>query len=227
LVSSISRLPAWAWLPLVAVAAGLVSYVLFFVFFFSPSAGRLVARLWWAVSVAPFLWHCREPSTRERLRQREVWVPALLTALLTGSFLASVAAVRATVTDRFRFPLPADNLFPKIFAEHLSNGLYGIGVPPPPLDLDWWTSDRPPLQTAITLAAFAVHKGDLPVFYQLWGLYVRWGGWEPCMPLAGRWGCDDVTDMWCFSVRLVRCSSTSTRSKPGRSCCPPGCFWSA
>lgn len=162
----VSRLPPWAWLPLVAVAALAVSYLLFFIYFFSPHAGRFAVRFWWVISVALFVWYCRKTDTRERLRQRDVWVPMLLTVLLTGSFLASAAAVPVTVNGRFRFPLPADNGFPFIFAQHLSNGLYGVGVPPQPLDSDWRTSDRPPLQAAITLATFAVHKGDRAVFYQ-------------------------------------------------------------
>jgi len=181
----VSRLPAWAWLPLVAVAACLVSYLLFFVYFFSPGAGRLAARLWWVVSVALFVWCCRDTDTRERLRQRDGWAPVLLTVLLMGSFLASAAAVPVTVHDRFRFPLPADDLFPQIFAEHLSNGLYGVGVPPPPLDLDWRTSDRPPLQAAITLAAFAVHKGDWHLFYQFEATICQMG-WVGTLYALGR-----------------------------------------
>jgi hypothetical protein len=112
-------------------------------------------------------------------------VPLLLTALLTASFLASVAAVRVTVNDRFRFPLPADNLFPLIFAEGVSNGLYGVGVPPSPLDLDWRTSDRPPLQSAITLAAFAVHKGEHLVFYQYVATLCQMG-WVGTLYALGR-----------------------------------------
>lgn len=161
-----SRLPTWAWLPLIAIAACLASYVLFVISFFSPTAGRLAARLSWLASMAIFAWCCRDADTRERLRERDAWVPLLLTVLLTGAFVASAAAMPVTVNDRFRFPLPADNLFPYIFAQHLSNGLYGVGVPPAPLDIEWRTSDRPPLQAAITLAAFAVHKGDRQVFYQ-------------------------------------------------------------
>jgi hypothetical protein len=161
-----SRLPTWAWLPLVAVTACLASYLLFFVSFFSPSAGRLGVRSYWMVSVAIFVWCCRDADTRERLRERDAWMPVVLTVVLTGAFLASAFAMPVTINDRFRFPLPADNLFPMIFAQHLSNGLYGIGVPPHPLDSEWLTSDRPPLQAAITLAAFSVHKGDRQVFYQ-------------------------------------------------------------
>src|SRR5690349_6716306 len=137
----VSRLPGWAWLPLVGIAACLISYLLFFVHFFSPEAGRLAVRLWWCGSVAFFVWSCRDADMRDRLLERDAWLPAMLTVLLTACFLASAAAMPVTVNDRFRFPLPADNFFPQILAQHLSNGIYGVGVAPPPLDSDWRTSD--------------------------------------------------------------------------------------
>jgi hypothetical protein len=182
----VSRLPAWAWLPLVAAAACLIAYLLFFTSFFNPGAGRLAARLCWIVSVAVFVWCCRDPNTRAQLRQRDAWVPLLLTVLLTGTFLASAAAVPVNVNDRFRFAVPIDNILPDILADRLSNGLYGAGVLPVPLDHDWRASDRPPLQAAITLAAFAVFKGDRPLFYQFVATICQMGWWRRCMRWAGR-----------------------------------------
>jgi hypothetical protein len=102
-------------------------------------------------------------------------MPVVLTVVLTGAFLASAFAMPVTINDRFRFPLPADNLFPDMFAQHMSNGLYGIGVPPPLLDSVWRSSDRPPLQAAVTLAAIAVHTGDRDLFYQFVGTICQMG----------------------------------------------------
>lgn len=180
-----SRLPAWAWLPLVGVAACAVSYLLFFVYFFSPGAGRLAVRLYWIFSVALFLWGCRERDTRELLRRREVWVPVLLTVLLTGSYLASAMALPVTVNNRFRFGLPADNILPYIVAQHLSNGVYGLGVPPIVLDNTYRGSDRPPLQAAVTLAAFAVHKGNRELYYQFVATICQMG-WIATLYALGR-----------------------------------------
>lgn len=180
-----SRLPAWAWLPLVGAAACAVSYLLFFAYFFSPGAGRLAVRLSWVFSVGFFVWRCREKDTRDLLRQREVWVPVLLTVLLTGSYLASAMALPVTVNNRLWFGLPPDNFLPYIIAQHFSNGVYGLGVPPIELDNTYRSSDRPPLQAAVTLAAFAVHKGNRELYYQFVATICQMG-WIATLYALGR-----------------------------------------
>jgi hypothetical protein len=161
-----SRLPGWFWLPLVSAAACLVSYLLFWVYFLSPEAGRIASWVSWGASVAAFVWLVRDADTRVLLRQRDAWLPGLLTALVMASYLASAFAVPIDINQRFRFPMPADNVLPRMFAERLYDGRYGLGVPPAPLDVDWRSSDRPPLQAAVIVAALPLRVGDLEYFFQ-------------------------------------------------------------
>lgn len=53
------------------------------------------------------------------------------------------------------------------------------------MDLDWRTSDRPPLQAAITLAAFAVHRGDHFAFYRCVATICQMG-WVGTLYALGR-----------------------------------------
>src|SRR6266540_3747466 len=76
------RLPPFFWLPLVLGSTCLLSYALFYVYFFSPSAGRSAS--WWAVviSAALFAWQCRRLEVRRLLADRECWLPGFLATLV-------------------------------------------------------------------------------------------------------------------------------------------------
>jgi hypothetical protein len=161
-----SRLPAWFWLPCVSGAACLAAYALFFVFVFSSDAGRIAALVAWSVSVGLFALSWRDARVRQTLRQRDVWLPVLLTAVLTASYLASVLASDLIVNDRFRFPLPGDNYMPRVMAEWLASGSYTTRGAPKMLVGDWHMSDRPPLQASLVLAALPLQVGDFFSFYQ-------------------------------------------------------------
>jgi hypothetical protein len=148
-----SRLPAWFWLPCVSGAACLASYALFFVFYFHPDAGRVAALLAWGVSVGWFVLSWRDARVRRTLRQRDAWLPVLLTTVLTASYLGSVLASDASINYRFRYSLPGDNYMPRSHAEWISGGPHPLGVAPPLIVGGWHQSDRPPLQAGLALVA--------------------------------------------------------------------------
>jgi hypothetical protein len=137
------------------------------------------------MSVASFAYGCSRPDIRETLRQRDAWLPALLTAVLAVSYLASVIASDAEINGRFRFPTPPDNTLPFMLSERIANGTYGLGVPPGPLDVDWRSSDRPPLQAAVALAARALQFGDGGRFYQFAATWCQMG-WVAALYALGR-----------------------------------------
>ena len=179
------RLPSWFWLPCVSGTAGLLAYALFYVSFVSPNAGRLASVLCWGTSVVLFAAALRDPAVRRTLRQRDAWLPALLTALLTTSYLASAIASDAPVDHRFRFPLPPDNVLPQMFADRIAAGTYGLGVTPPPLDADWRSSDRPPLQAALVLATRPLRAGHADWFSQFAATICQMG-WVAAFYALGR-----------------------------------------
>ena len=180
-----TRLPSWFWLPCVFGTTCLVAYGLFFVSFFNPAIGRAAALILWGTSVALFARVCWRPYMRAMLRQRDAWLPGLLTVVLTGSYLASALATNATLNQRFRFALPPDNLLPLMMAERIADGTYGIGVTPVALDVDWRSSDRPPVQAAIALAARTLQVGDPGRFYHFLATWCQMG-WVAALYALGR-----------------------------------------
>jgi hypothetical protein len=180
-----TRLPSWFWLPCVSAAACLVAYGLFYVSFFDPAVGRVASPIALLTSLALFAHACTRPDIRRTLRERDVWLPALLTTVLTLSYLASVIASDADINHRFRFATPPDNSLPLMLAQRIADGTYGVGAPPPALDVDWRGSDRPPLQAAVALAAEAVGLGDRGRFYQFVATWCQMG-WIAAIYALGR-----------------------------------------
>jgi hypothetical protein len=181
-----TRLPSWFWLPCVSATSCLVAYGLFFVSFFDPAVGRVAAWSVWQASLVLFVYtYCRRPDLRRMLRQRDAWLPALLTVLLGLGYLASVIASDADINHRFRFPTPPDNSLPLMMAERIAGGAYGVGVPPGALDHDWRGSDRPPVQAAIALATLPLHLGDFGFFYQFVATWCQMG-WVAAIYALGR-----------------------------------------
>ncbi len=142
-------------------AIGLSGFLAFWLWFFSPSAGR------WSNLLVPcflvlYLLVCfRKLDGQMRQALKELSLPLLLagaTALLvlsTGFLYGGLEDPFETAGARFSHQLPPDNTIPYLFAEGLVNGHVKR-----PLLADWLSSDRPPLQTGLYLTQrrFFVHE---------------------------------------------------------------------
>jgi hypothetical protein len=75
---------------------------------------------------------------------------AALIVLSAGFLYGGLETPFITAADRFSHPLPADNQLPYLLAKAMQHAR-----PPIPFFGDWLSSDRPPLQTGISLSEFA------------------------------------------------------------------------
>lgn len=144
-------------------AIGLDGYLAFWLWFFSPAAGR------WSDLILPFLaavfivlsFRSLDSARQEALK--ELLVPLGLvgaTSLLvvsTGFVYGGLEDPFATASTRFSHALPPDNTIPYLFAEGLVNGHVKR-----PLLADWLSSDRPPLQTGLYLSQRRYFVHELP-----------------------------------------------------------------
>ena len=132
-----------ATLPIAYAVTAVAGYAVFWCYFFKPELGRAVSTAWIASAIVAIV------SMRRARISREEAVPIALT-FLAGLFYLAVLYLPGTTIDaaqRFFVVRPQDNIVPRLFAEHLFQGVnlrdHFLG--------DWQTSDRPPLQTAILL----------------------------------------------------------------------------
>lgn len=144
-------------------AVGLDGYLSFWLWFFSPFAGR------WSNLLLPFLaagfifQSLRALDAPARQALKELLLPLTLvglTSLLvasTGFVYGGLEGPFETASMRFTHPLPADNTIPYLVAEGVVNGHVRR-----PLLADWLSSDRPPLQTGIYLAQRRYFVHELP-----------------------------------------------------------------
>ena len=139
---------------LVALAAtGGCGYLIFWIWFFSPRAGRFLAI---SIPILSVVWLAFAVVRLENAG-RKLISRLLLPILLSGAF--SVFVVEAGFVyggletplampgTRFSHPLPPDNAIPFIFAEGIRNHYISK-----PLFGQWRSSDRPPLQTGLVVA---------------------------------------------------------------------------
>jgi hypothetical protein len=150
-------------------ATALSGYCIFWSWFLS---WRLVRPLGWILTAGALLYvvlALRKLEGKGRDALRPLLTPA---ALVFTSALLVLAATYAygglntplvTPAIRFSHPLPADNQLPFFLSDSMMNA-HKI---PKPLFIDWRASDRPPLQTAITLAQSFVQLGPSEMAYQL------------------------------------------------------------
>jgi hypothetical protein len=175
------RLPAYYWLPLTLTSACLVSYGLFWIYFFDARTGHVAALVCWWASVAMLLWQLSRTRrsaapVAAMLRDRDAWLPLLLMLTLTVAYLFLLFARDAPVNTRFTWHLPPDNIIPQLLALRIAPEAPASQPQSPFLVADWLSSDRPPLEAAIVLAVrpFA-HRSYPDLSYQIIGTVCQMG----------------------------------------------------
>jgi hypothetical protein len=150
------RLPDVFTAPLVLAAGALVAYLIFWAYFISPALG---GAMWLGLVVLNGAWvtrHLFRANGRLDTIPADVWAPFALTALVSAACLSYLAAPGVSPPKRFTLALPlADHLTPQLLADRFATGIRREGRPLAPLTtfaLTTQTSDRPPLQAAISLA---------------------------------------------------------------------------
>jgi hypothetical protein len=180
------NLPGFFWLPLVFGSASLVSYGVFYVWFFDSPVGHQVS-VWILIAAALlFAWQCTDRAVRQLLAQRDVWLPGLLMLLVMIAYACLLAWPQVTANYRFRIPLPPeDNNAPRALADRMEWRLFQQGTPPPIMDHGYRSSDRPPLQTGITLALRPWQPSSGDWAYESLGLFCQLG-WIPALYALAR-----------------------------------------
>lgn len=158
------------------MASAAVGYPIFFIYLFSPSAGRFISLL---VLFAAGL--CALLKLRKSRQLRQLARPFLACAVLLVlvscfySGLEHIYRYKAEPGEQaqWRFVgwmLPFDNNLPLMLAARLYEG-----VPVQPFLVgDWQSSDRPPLQSGIILMQFPLWIAFLPdLYYQCLGTVVQ------------------------------------------------------
>jgi hypothetical protein len=157
-------------------AAGLSGYLAFWIYLLSPVAGRVYAVALVPATIAVLALAARG-LTREALTMLGgLAIPAVLmtfaaifvTAL--GFMYGGWADPLQAAANRFSHSLPVDNEVPLMFAQALTSTHRPI---PSPLFADWLSSDRPPLQTGMFLAATPLRSQVSPRTYEVTGVILQ------------------------------------------------------
>jgi hypothetical protein len=155
-------------------ATGASAYLIFWVWFLSPRAGRFLAI---SIPILSVVWLAfalpRLESAGRKLLSR-----LLLPTLLSGAFSVFVVEAGfvyggletplATPETRFSHPLPPDNAIPFIFAEGIRNHYISK-----PLFGQWRSSDRPPLQTGFVVAQGRFNREPRQLASQVTGVLAQ------------------------------------------------------
>lgn len=175
-------LPRVLWAPVALLWTTGVAYAIWWVYFVNPTSGRPVTVLCWLGSAALFAWlvtAARDArANRTMLLDVKTWIPAAIMLVLTLAYLCVLSAREVSINDRFTWQLPPDNVMPSMLAERLE-------LPPPSrprgfLFADWLTSDRPPLQAGLVLAARPFDISWIDSTYQIVGTLCQMG-WAPVL----------------------------------------------
>jgi hypothetical protein len=175
-----AKLPA-SFLPMLVLAgACLASYALFFLWIVSAPGATLATRVVFACSVAAALAQCR------RWRPENGWTEALAPAAqmlaLCLAYLFLTGAVPGDPAGRFELGLPNDNVLPRYLADLFDEQRFNRAAPAPLVD-DYRTSDRPPLQAAVTLAERSLVPGYRYATYRITGTLCQIGWVLALLPL--------------------------------------------
>ena len=156
--------------------SGVVCYLVFWVYFLNPLAGKNVSLLILLVSLLYLIWNRHGLPAWPALRESAACFGF---ALLVSVFFAACgflfvtddpAGGQAQVRYNHGF-MPPDNVLPYMLADRLYNG----EPLKPPLVAYWKVSDRPPLQAAAALLVFrpAREFGALELLYQMIGIFLQ------------------------------------------------------
>ncbi|HLH04720.1 MAG TPA: hypothetical protein VKX25_18280 [Bryobacteraceae bacterium] len=152
---------------LLAIAAS--GYLAFWIWLASPGAGYIFSLL---VPLCCAVYSIR--GWRGFARQKRVlsiWLllcPAALIVLAAGFLYGGMEQPLLTAESRFSHTLPSDNALPLIFADQLENGKIER-----PMIGDWLSSDRPPLQTGLTLLIYPYRLASRTLSYMLVGVLLQ------------------------------------------------------
>lgn len=145
------------WLYFLALAEiGAAGWLAFWCWFAAPWLGHLFSFCLPIASAIYLALALRWFNTEQRkLLSALLWPTALTAAaaliVLSAGFLyGGLETPFSTAANRFSHPLPADNQLPYLLAKAMQHAR-----PPIPFFGDWLSSDRPPLQTGISLSEFA------------------------------------------------------------------------
>lgn len=152
------------------VAAGIIGYLAFWLYFFSHTAGLIYSYVILALSCAiVFSLLIRAKHRMSWTSHRPIVMPWIF-LILASSFVTSLGFVYGkpqSIQDysarRFGPPhLSIDNFLPKMLADDVFHGRIPI-----PFNGNWLSSDRPPLQTGMVLWSYAWTHGDRDLLYQV------------------------------------------------------------
>lgn len=135
------------------VGIGLSGYLAFWASFLSPRLGHLLGVFVPLAGAAALIWLTPKLSPTARAALQRLLVPAMLTfcasimVLGAGFLYGGMRSPIATPRTRFSHQLMGDNALPFIFADQVRAGHINK-----PMDGEWHSSDRPPLQTGMILA---------------------------------------------------------------------------
>jgi len=147
---------------------GLGAFVLFWIWWASPTGGALASVAWIAASAA-IVGSMLARLDRDAIAHAAPLGIATLVWAAYGLFVLALClapsgfqAPLEVVQHHFGLALPYDNELPFIFAQQVAKDRVTV-----PMSLQWLSSDRPPLQTAYFLASGAVLLPRAEVHYQV------------------------------------------------------------
>lgn len=157
-------LPGVFVFPLGFAVVSLAGYVVFFAWWWHPPLGSAASVIAGLGGIALFAAEIASKDSELRRGRRSEWTPVLLFVLLGTCYALLLRAGDRPAATRFNHGLPIDDQLPRFFAEKIA-----AGQSPTPLAGDWLSSDRPPLQTGITLLfrPFGLAQGRDAEAYQV------------------------------------------------------------
>jgi hypothetical protein len=156
----------------VLVGSGIAGYLAFWAYLINPLSGKSVAVGILLLSLVALFY--AKPIEKQLLRALFICVALMI---LVTTFYSAIGFVYARSDDpgvqaerRFVWSIPADNILPNMLVDDLYNGKPFR----PFLFIDWKSSDRPPLQTAIVLLQRPVWPESQSAFdYQILGTFLQ------------------------------------------------------
>jgi hypothetical protein len=144
---------------LTLLATCLLSYAIFWISFFLPSARLPVVAV--ALGISGLLTITAVPPRLmlATMRRRPLWALPLATALFATACLWPLLRTGPGVNDRFAWKLPSDNILPGLLANRVVLRASTVRPVPPLWPNGDRASERPPLQAAVVVAVGSLLPG--------------------------------------------------------------------